>query len=116
MKPKSRPARSELAIFNLDTGGIETVLETTRLIEAPNWSRDGVSLFFNSRGRILRLPAAGGTPEPVDTGFATRCNNDHGLSADGTMLVLSDQSQGDRRSRLYTLPIGGGAPRLVTEN
>ncbi|HEY2950944.1 MAG TPA: hypothetical protein VGK40_00090, partial [Verrucomicrobiae bacterium] len=36
------------------------VFTSTNLIEAPNWSRDGSSLFFNSKGRIHRLPAAGG--------------------------------------------------------
>ena len=32
----------------------------------------------------LPHPGAGGTPESIDTGFATRCNNDHGVSPDGT--------------------------------
>jgi Tol biopolymer transport system component len=88
---------------------------TTNLIEAPNWSRDGANLYFNSKGRIYRVAAAGGEPQLIDTGFATRNNNDHGLSPDGTMLVISDQSQGDRRSRIYTLPIAGGTPKRITE-
>jgi TolB protein len=88
---------------------------TTNHIEAPNWSRDGASLLFNGRGRIYRIPVTGGEPTVIDTGFATRCNNDHGISPDGTTLVISDQSQGDRRSRIYTLPIAGGAPKRVTE-
>ncbi len=62
--------------------------------EAPNWLKDGKSLIFNSNGRIHRIPATGGQPEVVDTGFATRCNNDHGISPDGTLLAISDQSQG----------------------
>ena len=88
---------------------------TTNLIEAPNWSHDGSNLVFNSKGRIYRMPALGGEPQVVDTGFATRCNNDHGLSPDGTQLVISDQSQTDRRSRIYTLPATGGVPKLITE-
>ena len=91
------------------------VWTTTNLIEAPNWSHDGASLIFNSRGRILRIPVTGGEPQPIDTGFATRCNNDHGISPDGTMLVISDQTQTDRKSRIYTLPITGGTPKLITE-
>jgi len=91
------------------------VYTTTNLIEAPNWSRDGTSLFFNSKGRIHRLPVVGGEPQVIDTGFATRNNNDHGLSPDGTTLVISDQSQGDRKSRIYTVPAGGGTPKLITE-
>ncbi len=85
-------------------------------IEAPNWLRDGQTLVYNSGGRLYRIPAAGGEPQAIDTGFATRCNNDHGVSPDGKLLAISDQSQGDRKSRVYTLPVEGGTPRLVTPN
>ena len=91
------------------------VWTTTNHIEAPNWSRDGASLLFNGQGRLYQIPVAGGEPKLLDTGFATRCNNDHGISPDGTTLVISDQSQGDRKSRIYTLPIAGGTPKLITE-
>jgi Tol biopolymer transport system component len=82
-------------------------------IEAPNWSRDGKYLLFNSNGRIYRLPVTGGKPEQVDTGTANRCNNDHGLSPDGTRLAISDQSQGGQ-SRIYILPATGGPARQLT--
>ena len=87
---------------------------TTNLIEAPNWSRDGASLYFNSKGRIYRTPATNGDPQLIDSGFATRCNNDHGLSPDGQTLVISDQSQ-ERRSIIYTLPVAGGVPQRLTK-
>jgi hypothetical protein len=83
--------------------------------EAPNWTHDGSSILFNSNGRILRLPVAGGKPETIDTGFATSCNNDHGISPDLQWLAISDVSQPDHQSRIYIVPIGGGAPRLVTQ-
>lgn len=83
-------------------------------IEAPNWLAGGSALIFNSGGRIHRIPVAGGTPETIETGFATRCNNDHGVSPDGTRLVISDQSQGQNQSLIYTLPIAGGTPERVT--
>jgi TolB protein len=89
---------------------------TASHIEAPNWLPDDSALVFNSGGRILRIPVTGGTPQTIDTGFAIRCNNDHGVSPDGSLLVVSDQSQGDGRSLIYTLPIGGGAPKLITKN
>jgi dipeptidyl aminopeptidase/acylaminoacyl peptidase len=111
MKPSLVSTLETIAIASKDR---RVTWWTTNLIEAPNWSRDGTNLYFNSRGRIYRIPAPGGEPQPIDTGFATRCNNDHGLSPDGAMLVISDQSQGDRRSRIYTLPALGGMPRLVT--
>ena len=84
--------------------------------EAPNWTRDGAAFLFNQDGRIYRLPVSGGTPEAIDTGFATRCNNDHGISPDGTQLAISDQSQEEHRSIVYVLPITGGPPRRITQN
>ena len=84
-------------------------------IEAPNWTKDNV-LIYNSGGLLYRMPAAGGDPVAIDTGFATRNNNDHGVSPDGTMLAISDQSQENRRSTIYTVPIGGGTPTRITKN
>jgi hypothetical protein len=83
--------------------------------EAPNWTRDGAAFIFNEDGRILSLPIAGGQPQTIDTGFAVRCNNDHGISPDGKTLAISDQSQGDHQSIIYLLPITGGTPRRITQ-
>ncbi|HWI59839.1 MAG TPA: hypothetical protein VNZ22_21600 [Bacillota bacterium] len=89
------------------------IYHTTNHIEAPNWTRDGRSFLFNSGGHIYRLPVAGGQPERLDTGFADHCNNDHGLSPDGTKLAISDQTRGGK-SIIYVLPATGGAPRQIT--
>lgn len=83
--------------------------------EAPNWSRDGKYFLFNQGGRMYKLDVGGGVPQVIDTGFAIRCNNDHGISPDGTQMVISDQSQEQRRSLIYVLPITGGTPRRVTQ-
>jgi TolB protein len=83
--------------------------------EAPNWMPDGRNLLFNRNGRIEKIPATGGTPQVLDTGFATRCNNDHGISPDGAQLVISDNSQEEHRSLVYMVPIGGGIPRRITQ-
>ncbi len=88
---------------------------TTDLIEAPNWTKDGKHVLFNSRGHIYKLPVTGGEPELVETGFAQRCNNDHGLSPDGTQLAISDQTRGGK-SLIYLVPSTGGAPRQVTSS
>jgi TolB protein len=113
------PASKTKLISTLETVPISSkdrrvVYTTTNHIEAPNWSRDGASLFFNSQGRIHRLLVAGGEPEVIDTGFATRCNNDHGLSPDGKSLAISDQSQ-ERSSLIYILPSSGGTPQRITK-
>ena len=119
VSPLPAPTTPPTLYSSLETQSIASTdrrvvhLTPTR-IEAPNWHPDGKSLLYNSVGRIYRVSAAGGSPEAIDTGFATRCNNDHGVSPDGTTLAISDQSQPDRQSRIYTLPIGGGTPKLVT--
>ena len=91
--------------------------------EAPNWSRDGSFLLVNqsedNTGRIVRLtwtePAlAAGNPTPVNTNPQTHVNNDHGLSPDGRTLAISDNSSPDHNSRVYLLPVTGGAPRQIT--
>lgn len=84
--------------------------------EAPNWTRDGSAFLFNREGHIVRLPVSGGEPQIIDTGFATRCNNDHGISPDGTELAISDNSQADHESLVYIVPIRGGTPRRMTQN
>jgi Tol biopolymer transport system component len=91
----------------------QVVYHTRDHIEAPNWSRDGRYFLFNSNGRIHKLPVAGGTPELLNTGSQTHCNNDHGISPDGKRFAISDQTK-DGKSRVYVLPISGGKPRLVT--
>jgi TolB protein len=106
---------SVLETVPVDSGDRQIVYMGPEHFEAPNWTRDGSSFLFNEDGHILRLPVAGGKPETIDTGFAIRCNNDHGTSPDGTLLAVSDNSQGDHNSRVYVLPVGGGTPRQITK-
>jgi TolB protein len=83
-------------------------------IEAPNWSRDGGTLIYNADGLIYRIPVAGGEPTQINTGPLRRNNNDHGISPDGTQLIVSDQSEPDNASRIHILPItGSDHPRLL---
>jgi TolB protein len=105
---------STLETQNIASADRRVIYVTLSRIEAPNWLPDGKTLIYNSGGRIYRIPVSGGKPEVIDTGFATRCNNDHGVSPDGSQLAISDQSQSDRKSRIYILPITGGTPKLVT--
>lgn len=105
---------STLETVSIASGDRSIIYHTAEHIEAPNWSRDGKYFLFNSGGRIYKLPVTGGTPEALDTGSETNCNNNHGVSPDGTQLAISDGSQGDRKSRVYVLPIDGGQPRQIT--
>lgn len=83
--------------------------------EAPNWSRDGSYFLFNQDGGMYKLGVHGGAPERIPTGAETKCNNDHGLSPDGSMIAVSDSSAAGK-SMVYTLPIAGGEPRRITPN
>jgi len=106
---------STLETIAIDSGERTVIYHARKHFEAPNWSRDGSYLLFNQEGRIYKLPFTGGEPTLLNTGFAVKCNNDHGISPDGTQLVISDQTS-DNRSRIYILPIDGGTPKLITEN
>ncbi|ANK86011.1 MULTISPECIES: TolB family protein [unclassified Rhizobium] len=107
--------RSSVEIYNVGTGRAREVWQTDRLVEAPNFSPDGSYLLLNGDGLLFRLPLDGGEVVRVDTGFAVNCNNDHGISPDGTEIVISDKTEFGK-SAIYILPIEGGTPRLVTRN
>jgi len=107
---------SALSVVPADSTDVAVVRIAPEHFEAPNWTRDGKSYIFNRQGRILKLPVEGVTPETIDTGFATDCNNDHGISPDGTQLVISDQSQEKQDSLVYMLPLAGGTPKRITKN
>lgn len=106
-------AASTLEVVDIHSKDRRVVYNTADHIEAPNWTRDGQAFIFNRNGHLCRLSTNGGDPVMIDTGFANRCNNDHGLSPDGTQLAISDQSQGGA-SLIYVLPAAGGTPRRIT--
>jgi Tol biopolymer transport system component len=105
---------SRLEVLTVATGDREVVWSAKAHFEAPNWSRDGKSLLFNQDGRIYSLPLDDRKPRLLDTGSATRCNNDHGLSPDGKWLAISDQTEDGGKSVVFVLPSAGGKPRRVT--
>jgi dipeptidyl aminopeptidase/acylaminoacyl peptidase len=114
-----KPLQSELTgileILDVTTGNRTVVQEFPYQIEAPNWTPDGKWLIYNSGGRLYRIsPDSPGEPEQINTGFAKGCNNDHVLTFDGKMIAISHGTKEDRKSRVYTLPIEGGTPRLIT--
>lgn len=105
---------SELCIYDLTDDQITVVLRHDGHIEAPNWHPDG-DLIVNGEGRLYRVPLDAPALHLIDTGFATACNNDHGISPDGQRLVISDKTE-TGKSCIYTLPVTGGTPERVTDN
>lgn len=106
-----RPARAHLETMDVDTGAVTHVKTYDSLIEAPNWL-PGERLLYNAGGRIYIIDLAAGAETLVDTGFCTRCNNDHVVL--GNLLAISAFTAEDMRSRIYTLPLSGGSPTLIT--
>ncbi len=106
---------SILEVLDVTNGKRTVVKEFPYLIEAPNWTVDGKWLIYNSGGKLYKLsPEQPGEPVEIHTCFATRCNNDHVLSTDGKHIAISHGTKEDGRSRIYTLPLEGGHPTLIT--
>lgn len=108
--------QSTLEIFSIDSGTRQVIYQADENFEAPNWSRDDSFLLFNMKGEMYRISPKGGTPVKLNSGFATHCNNDHGISPDNTELVISHHEKEFGKSMIYVLPIKGGEPKLITPN
>ena len=108
--------RSIVETYEPATDSVRVVLETELHVKAPNWAPSGDTLMVNADGRLYRVPLATPRLEMVDTGLATRCNNDHGISPDGKTLAIStnrDES-GDLGSEIFLMPTQGGELRLIS--
>ncbi|MEL6142800.1 MAG: transporter, partial [Bacteroidota bacterium] len=114
--------KSQLEVFELATQERKIIYSEEGHFEAPNWSPDGQYFIINSEGHLYKVSLGGQSKELIDTDFADRCNNDHGISPDGKLLVISHNDptvphpelQGYQTSRIYTLPISGGQPKVIT--
>jgi len=112
---------SVLETLDVASGARRMLRQSEEPFEAPNWTRDGAALIYNTsgagegRGRLVRYDLASGGTTTIDTAPNTRNNNDHVLSFDGTMLGISDQSM-PGGSAVYIVPLAGGTPRRITAN
>ncbi len=114
---------SVLEIYNIKTNKREIVLKEKIHFEAPNWSKDGKFLIVNSSGKLYKISLDKKKRELIDTDFADKCNNDHGITPDNKSIIIShtdDRVQLNGRakwknSRIFVLPINGGVPQLITE-
>lgn len=109
---------SYLQTVDIRTGSIDTVLVIKDHVEAPNWHPDNYFI-VNSRGRIYTVNLHSKELAVLNTGFAKKCNNDHGVSPDGKWLAISHNDKSDTaakpyKSAVYVVPIEGGEPRRIT--
>ena len=106
--------RSSLEFYDISSGNRYVVHVADQHFEAPNWSKDGESIIFNSQGRLYRLILKSNQINIIDTDFANRINNDHGISPDGKNIVISHGLTEDwKSSSLFILPFEGGIPKPV---
>jgi TolB protein len=107
------PFGSRMEILDVESGHRELIYQTDDVFEAPNWTRDGKALIFNSGGRLYRFDLATKTPTLIDTGDVIRNNNDHVISFDGTLLAISSHTGSENHSMVYTVPLTGGQPKQI---
>lgn len=111
----NRKQDSILEILEVSTGSRKILKQFNYVIEAPNWTKDGMSLIYNREGLIYRFDLETGVSTLINTGFADRCNNDHVVSADGKGLAISHFDGETTVSKIYVLPIEGGKPACITQ-
>jgi TolB protein len=110
---------SDIEILDMTTHNSRIVLRSPDSLQAPNWTRDGKALIYNSKGLMHRFDIATGKTAPIKTGIATNNNNDHVLSWNGKLLGLSShvkRPDGTNYSTVYTVPVGGSdKATLITD-
>jgi len=106
---------SNLEILDVASGNATIVHQYRGSFQAPNWTRDGKALIYAQEGRLYRFDLASREAAAINTGFATRNNNDHVLSFDGKMLAISNHlADSGAPSIVYTVPTTGGTPKRIT--
>lgn len=113
--------KSVLEIYDIKTGKREVIYSENSHFEAPNWSRNNDYLLLNSNGQLFKLDLRTKEKTNVNTGFAKDLNNDHGISPDGSQIVISSADSIPAKdkaqwltSKIYLLPASGGVPELIT--
>ena len=106
---------SQLEIMDVKTGQRKILYTAPNSIQAPNWTKDGRFLIYNSEGKMYKFEIATGTITQLNTGEKLQNNNDHVISMDGKQLAISNWDGPKRTSTIYTLPIvGADNPKQIT--
>jgi TolB protein len=106
---------SHIETMDVTTGKRTIEYSDTVSLQAPNWTPDGKTLIYNSKGLMYKLDLKSKKSALLNTDFVKSNNNDHVISFDGKMLGLSSSS-GDKKfgSMVYVVPIKGGVPKQIT--
>lgn len=106
--------KSILQIYDIENAQSRIINVFDSHIEAPNWTIDGSNLVYNSYGHIYLFNLVSKESTLIHTGICTSCNNDHVLSSDGKQIAISSGTDDFKQSRIWTLPLEGGDPQLIT--
>jgi Periplasmic component of the Tol biopolymer transport system len=106
---------SNIEVLDVANGNREILYYSPESLQAPNWTKDGKALIYNGKGLIYHFDLKKKTPELINTDYVKGNNNDHVISFNGKMLGLSSSgSDAQLGSQIYTVPINGGKPILIT--
>lgn len=110
-----RAQNSILQIYDLNTGATTPVKHFDCVVEAPNWTKNGKDLIYNSNGQIFRICIESGKIAKVETGEAATCNNDHVLNPNGTGIAVSSGRNDNMDSRIYVVGFEDHSVKCVVE-
>lgn len=111
---EDRGVISVLEVVEIATGKRTILKEFAQLIEAPNWKKNGKALVYNLEGQLYAFDMEKGQSTLIESGICNHCNNDHLLSPDNEKIAVSHHTYEDGQSRIYTFPMEGGVPTLIT--
>lgn len=98
---------SHIEVMDVQTGLRKILHSAPNSLQAPNWTKDGKTLIYNSEGLMYNYDLASGQISKLNTGPATSNNNDHVLSFNGKNIALSNHMGTNRISTLFTMPVTG---------
>ena len=98
---------SHIEVMEVQSGLRKILYSAPNSLQAPNWTRDGKNLIYNSEGLLYKYDLSTGSVSKLNTGIANQNNNDHVISFDGKQIALSNHVGEKRISTLFILPING---------
>lgn len=115
--PYSDYIGSNLELMDVETGHRKILYRSAHSIQAPNWTPDGKTLIYNSKGHLYKYNLETGSIGHMNTGFAVNNNNDHVLTFDGKLMGISHHNANDNgNSTIYYIPVeGDSTPVAVTK-
>lgn len=106
-KPYRDYIGSHIEVMDVQTGLRKILYSAPNSLQAPNWTKDGKYLIYNSEGLLYKYDLQKNTNEKLNTGFANQNNNDHVLSFDGKQIAISNHVGEKRISTIFMLPLSG---------